>query len=144
MLQRQIAFAALERAGLAPGPSDSPLAGFLKWLQRRPNVCWDEAVTRARRDVPDQLDALAVALWNSGDVVVRANVMRMLDPAQPDELATLGKLIARARGERDSQPLRAALERRHPEVVTRIARKRTLAPRLRAEVRELSRPGLGG
>jgi len=144
MLQRQIAFAALERAGLAPGPPGSTLARFIGWLRRRPDVCWDEAVARARQEVPDQLEALASALWNSGDVVLRANVMRMLDPAQPDELATLGKLIARAHGEQDSEPLRAALERRHPEVVARIARKRALAPALRAEVRELSRLGLGG
>jgi hypothetical protein len=139
MLQRQIALAALEHAGLTGAPPGSPLARFLAWLAQRPEACWDDVVARARRDVPDQLDALAVALWDSGDALLRANVMRRLDPERPEELATLEKLIGRARGDADAESLRAALEGRHPEVVARIARKRAVPAALRDEVRELVR-----
>jgi hypothetical protein len=139
VLQRQTALAAIKRVRVPRGPHAAALKQFTDWVATGTDVSWAEAAARARRDVPDQIDTLALALWGTGDVVVRANVMRALDPARPDELATLEKLIARARGEADAEPLRAALERRHPAVIARVARKRAVPVALHAEVVALRR-----
>jgi hypothetical protein len=130
MLQRQTAISALKRI---PPPPKTPLREFVDWLERAPSATWSTAADRARRDVPNDIETMALALWTTGDVLLRTNLMRTLDPARPDELAVIGELIGRARGAADAPALRAALERRHPDVIARIARKRAVPPALRAE-----------
>jgi hypothetical protein len=129
--EQRIALKALEKARL---DKDAAVRPFFAWLERRPYPTWKDVFQVVRADHAASKERIIQALWGSGDPVVRANVLRGLDPGLPDEDAILHKLVSAVTGVKDTPVLRALLRSRDRRLLERIARKRTLPVDLRREV----------
>jgi hypothetical protein len=137
MLQRQLALEALRKAGLYPAARGTTIGDLIGWIKNHPEADWAAIADRVRSHAGEELGQLALAVWRSDDKVLRANILRNLDPARPTEAALIKKLLGEARGDRDVPELRALLEHRDRELIKAVRRKRNLTLEVRAEVEAL-------
>jgi hypothetical protein len=127
MHQKELARRAWENAGLYKSKNEK-LRAFLKHFDATPAACWTDVVKEVREHYPELKAQLIAPLWNSGDRLLRINLLRGADPAQPDEVALLQKVAATLRPERDPVELRVAATIASPEVLGRLAKLPGLTP----------------
>lgn len=129
MHQQELARRAWEKAGLYKS-KNAKLRAFLAHFDATPAACWPDVVNEVRTKYPELKAQLIAPLWNSGDRLLRINLLRGADPSQPDELALLQKLAANLRPERDPVELRVAATIESPEVLARLGKLSGLTPEL--------------
>ena len=139
MLQRAMATHAWHQDGL---DKDKRLRGFFAYLDKHPDACWDELAKLVRETYAKYLDRLLLPVWNTGDAIVRANILHRLDPSRPDEAKLLDQFVADLDG-LDARQIGAAVETGRLEVMQGLAKRDDLTPALaelvRMRVRALSR-----
>jgi hypothetical protein len=121
MHQKELARRVWEKAGLYRS-KNARLRAFLAHFDATPGTCWPDVVNEVRAHYPELKAALVVPLWNSGDPLLRANLLRRADPSSPDEDALLQKFAASIRPERDPAELRAAATIDSPAVLARLGK----------------------
>jgi hypothetical protein len=133
MYQKDLIRRAWEEAGLYRR-RDPKLRRFLERLDQ-PGDCWPELVEAATTEYRDYLETLARPLWETGDALVRLNLIRAADVRDPEQRAVLEDWIGKA-GRGDVQELHAIARVGDLPLVERVARKRSLPPELRDYVVE--------
>ncbi|HET7187587.1 MAG TPA: hypothetical protein VFI52_05505 [Gemmatimonadaceae bacterium] len=129
MHQQELARRAWEKAGLYKS-KNAKLRAFLAHFDATPAACWPDVANEVRTKYPELKAQLITPLWNSGDRLLRINLLRGADPSQPDELALLQKLAAGLRPERDPVELRVASYIESPEVLSRLTKVPGLSPEM--------------
>jgi len=122
MHQKDLALRAWRAAGL--DRSDDPrVVAFLQRVQTAPGACWAELVEECRNRLRDQVRILFAPLWQSGDKLLRVNLIRAADPARNDEVELLLGAVRACDAMRDEPELRAAVEKRHEGLLAPAASK---------------------
>jgi hypothetical protein len=136
MHQREAARAAWAAAGLTTS-RDEGLRRFMATFDALPNDCWPQVIALVREEYPQYLERLATPLWNSGDPLLRVNLLRYADPSRQDEAEWVDRITARLDPERDGYELSAAVEHASAKLQDRILRRKKPpdAIRLRAHQR---------
>ncbi len=125
MYQREKVRRALAQARIFD-PEDRGAQEFLKELDRRRGACWPELAQVLRKCCPKLKEPVAQAIWRTGDKLLRANLIQVLDPQQRDELRILTTLTRQARADRDVLELQNIIERDNPELLGLVAKKKGL------------------
>jgi hypothetical protein len=133
MYQKDLIRRAWEEAGLYRS-RDAKLQRFLARLDD-PGECWSELVEAATTEYSAYLPTLARPLWETGDSLVRLNLIRAADLEDPPQRAIVEDWIRRA-GSGDAQELHAIARIGDLPLVELVARKRSLPPQLRDYVLE--------
>jgi hypothetical protein len=94
MYQKEAAKAAWMAAGLYRS-RDPKLRDFLKHVETDEQDCWSKLAKRLRTNSPELLEQIVTPLWNSGDKLLRVNIVHYLDPSRKDEHDLLDKLSRR-------------------------------------------------
>jgi hypothetical protein len=108
-----------------------------------PEQAWEAIVQWLRRTETKRHSALVTAIWESGDPLLRLNLIRHLDPTFPDELRWLTRLVNVSRAGEEARELYAIALKRHPALCAAVLRKKDLHASLRTAV-EHCLPDPGG
>ncbi len=133
MHQKELAKQAWEQAGLYRS-SDRKLRDFLRHVEELPGDCWPELVQEVRDKYPDYKERLAIPLWETGDKLLRLNLIRAANPALKDETDLLRKFVRRADPQEDMHELRAVVNKDHPQLLEHVARKKGIDPGFKNQV----------
>jgi hypothetical protein len=133
MHQKDLARQAWRDAGLYRS-RDQKMRAFLEHFDDSPPDCWADVVETVRGDYPDLKAKLATPLWNTGDKVLRLNILRHADPTLPDELALLKKFTTKLDPDGDAPEIHTIARSDNPELLGRLARKRGLPAGLAATI----------
>ena len=125
MHQRETVRRAWEQTGIFK-QGGAKAEAFLRAFDE-PAACWPDLASRFRQCCPALKGKAAMAIWNTGDKLLRLNLARNLDPKQKDELEILRKLVRSARVDTDPQELVALIQRDVPELLQGVARKKGLS-----------------
>ena len=131
MHQKDLARQAWRDAGLYRS-RDQKLRAFLEYFDESPPDCWADVVETVRSAYPDLKAKLATPLWNTGDKMLRLNILRHGDPERPDELELLKKLTTKLDPAGDAPEIHTIARSDSPELLRRLARKRGLPAGLAA------------
>jgi hypothetical protein len=138
--QKDLARQAWADAGLYRR-TDPKLQAFLKHFEESSLECWPELVDEARTRYSEYVELLVMPLWNTGDKLLRLNLVRQADLKKTQEADLLAKLVQRARPTTEVHELRAIAESRDKKLLKLISRKRDLPPELASLVERLSATG---
>ena len=105
---------------------DARLQEFLKKLEDVPLNCWPEFIDDCRRNYADYKAKLVGPIWDSGDKLLRLNLIRAADTSLADELALLQKCIARCDPTQDQAELKAIVLKQDPQLNAQITKIRNL------------------
>jgi hypothetical protein len=131
MHQKDLARQAWREAGLYRS-RDEKVRAFLDGFDQSPSDCWADVVEAVRTDYPDLKAKLATPLWNTGDKLLRLNILRHTDPERPDELELLKKLTRKLDPVGDAPEIHTVARLDSPELLRRLARTRGLPAGLAA------------
>lgn len=106
MYQKAAAKAAWTAAGLYKS-KDAKLRDFLKHVETEEQDCWSKLAKRLRANAPEIFGQIVAPLWDSGDKLLRVNIVRHLDPSRKDEHDLLTKLSRRLDPRSDAPELAA-------------------------------------
>jgi hypothetical protein len=107
MYQRARVLQAFAAEGL-DGVSEPKLGEFLERVSRAEGDCWAELAQEVREKYPEYKERLGAAIWETGDPLIRLNLVRVIDKANDDERALLNKFVVLADPRHDAPVLRAA------------------------------------
>ncbi len=139
MHQRSAARAAWEAAGIYEKP-DPRLRRFFAAFATSAGECWPTLVALARADYANYKVTLASPLWNSGDKLLRLNLIRAADLNQPDELKLLVQFTGTCKPATDGPEIRALIETGNPTILAAVAKIAALTSNVRLTVNhELAR-----
>jgi hypothetical protein len=138
MHQKDLARQAWQAAGFYRSP-DAKLLRFLKHFDQSAADCWPDMVDECRARYPEYKERLVVPLWNTGDRLLRLNLIRVADFRFADELELALKYVQQSRPDAELPELRALIQKGHERVWRAIDRKRNLPPDLRTFL-DLHRP----
>jgi hypothetical protein len=124
MYQKALIQQAWAKAGLN-GTDDPKLAEFIKRVNRAEGDCWRQLALEVRENYPEYKERLVTPIWQTGDPLLRLNLVRALDINVNDERAMMIKFINLSDPGRDSAALRAAAAAAyHPDVQEAVARRK--------------------
>jgi hypothetical protein len=127
---RELARSAWRKAGLYR-TRDASLRACLDYFETHQADCWPDMVDAVRAICPNQKEMLVRPLWNTGDALLRANLIRAADLSQPDERTLLDTLLGRLDSRRDERELHIASRLKDAAILDRIARRRVISTDLR-------------
>lgn len=130
MYQRDLVRKAWADAGLYD-TKDIKLQQFLKHVEETPLDCWPELVELVRTQYPEYLDRLVTPIWNTGDKLLRLNLIRNAEPSQPDERKMVQKLVRQLRPETDTVELQAIIREAPVEILAQLANKKSIPDQLK-------------
>jgi hypothetical protein len=125
MHQREVALKALKKA--AGKERNSRIAEFVRFLGQHYELCWSDYVDVIREQFPADREAMALAIWETGDKVLRTNLVRHLDPGQPAEVKILQRLIKSCRGLEDEAELLIALEKDDRRILAQMKKLKSIS-----------------
>jgi hypothetical protein len=140
MHQKDLVKQAWESAGLY-SRRDAKLQQFLKHVDESPTACWPELIDLCRTRYPEYLEQLVTPIWNTGDRLLRLNLIRAIDLERQDEQALFTKLVRQSDLQHDEPELRAIIQVANRPVLDRMMRRRSLPQELKTLV-ELRRARL--
>jgi hypothetical protein len=120
MYQKDAVRQAWAAAGLYGG--DAKLRGFFEHVDASPIECWSDLAMLVRTRYPEYLEQLVLPIWNSGDKLLRLNLIRAAALDRPAELELLARLVPQLHGEQDEPELRAVVQRDHPQLLGLVAK----------------------
>ncbi len=126
MHQKGLVKQAWQAAGLYEG-KDLKLAPFLKLLDATSADCWPQLLAECRKNFGGYKAKLADPIWNTGDKVLRLNLIRSADLALPDEAAILQKYVSKCDPQRDALELRAFAQTGSPQLTRAVNKLAALA-----------------
>lgn len=135
MHQREAARAAWLAAGLHK-TADARLRRFLEIFEKQTDDCWPQLLALVRQDFPDYVEPLATALWNSGDALLRVNLIRNADLTRKEEAALVKRWSAALDPGRERRELVAVVERDHIELLDKVLARKQLPDSLRLAAHE--------
>jgi hypothetical protein len=130
MHQRETARAAWSAAGLTHA-DDAGLRRFFKDFDAMPERCWPELMPLVRNKYDAYLERLAMPLWESGDVLLRLNLIRHLDPAHKAELTLMQRLTDGLDNHQHRRELLGVVERGSEALLRRVLKRKGLPDSLR-------------
>src|SRR5213594_4063258 len=114
MYQKDAAKAAWTAAGLYRS-KDAKLRKFLKYFDDSPMDCWPEVVKKARSDYSEYMEQLVQPLWQTGDKLLRVNLIRYADLSHKNEFELLAKLSHKLKADEDRpNSLRSCMPEQNP------------------------------
>lgn len=76
--------------------SDDPqLVGFLQHFEKATLGCWPDLVPEVREHYSEYKEQLLIPIWDTGDKLLRLNVIRALSPDRSDELEIFRRIARR-------------------------------------------------
>lgn len=135
MHQRDAARAAWSAAGLTK-TRDEKLRRFLHAFDALPNDCWPQVVALVRKEFPEHLQQLALPLWNSGDKLLRVNLIRHADLSRKDEADLVGRWATSLDAERDGYELSSVIELGGAELLDKILKRKKLPEGIRVRAHQ--------
>lgn len=131
MHQRDAVKAAWAAAGLYRS-KDAKLREFLKYVDGLSKECWPEAVKKARSDYSAYIPQLVEPLWQTGDKLLRVNLIRYADLSRKDERELLGRLSRNLKAQEDGPELSAIVYGGTKPLLAEILKRKDLPAGLRA------------
>jgi hypothetical protein len=122
MYQKALIQLAWARAGLN-NTDDPKLAEFIKQVNQAQGDCWAQLAQKVRERYPEYKERLVMPIWQTGDPLLRLNLVRVLDINIDDERGILINLISGSDPRHDAPALRAASAVNHPDVLEAVARR---------------------
>lgn len=115
--------------------NDAKLQRFLKLVDDQSTDCWPELAAEARANYPEYIDELVRPIWNSGDELLRLNLLRHAELSNKhNQKLVLGFVKKDLRAGRDDRLLSVAVRIGTKEMIDHIERKRDLSSRLHQQV----------
>ena len=111
---------------------DPKIGAFLKRFEETSVDCWPELVKELRERYPEYKEQLVVPIWNTGDKLLRLNVIRSFELDRNDEVALLQELVRRSDLQQDAVELQAVVCRDHEQLLNQVAKKRGLSSELKS------------
>jgi hypothetical protein len=133
MHQKNLVKQAWQAAGLYQS-KDAKLQQFLKLIDG-PLACWPELVDECRRNYAKYKTRLAQPIINTGDTLLRLNLVRVIDAQYDDEVQLLRTLIQQSDPQKDEPELKAVALKNVPALTKAIAAKPGLSKELESIVR---------
>jgi hypothetical protein len=130
MYQKAAAKAVWTAAGLYRS-RDPKLRDFLRHFETEEQNCWAKLGKHLRAQAPELLEQVVAPLWDSGDKLLRVNIIRHLDPARKDEHALLDKLSRRLDARADAPELAAIARSSTTAAIERLAARNDVAEPIR-------------
>jgi hypothetical protein len=130
MHQKDLVKQAWERAGLYRS-KDAKLRQFLAHFENVRTDCWPELAAEMRGRYPEYLDVLVQPLWDTGDKLVRVNLLRLARLDDKRERALVDKVIAASDPRTDAVELRTAVLRGDATLAGHVAAMKGLDPDMR-------------
>jgi len=130
MHQKDLVKQAWEKAGLYRS-KDAKLRQFLAHFENVRTDCWPELTAEMRDRYPEYLDVLVQPLWDSGDKLVRVNLLRLARLDDKRERALVDKVIDASDPRTDVVELRTAVMRGDATLASHVAAKKGLDPDMR-------------
>jgi hypothetical protein len=121
MHQRGLVKQAWQAAGLYDG-KDPALPAFLRLLDATATDCWPQLIAECRKNFAAYKAKLADPIWNTGDKLLRLNLIRSADLALPDEAAILQKYVAKCDPQRDALELNAFVQTGSPQLTKAVSK----------------------
>jgi hypothetical protein len=138
MHQKDAAIKAWEDAGLFR-THDKRLRELLERIRTSPVGCWPEYVDLVRGEYSTYKERLVRPLWESGDPLLRVNLIRAASPRAYKDEAELLKRFAKEVDPRKDQHEVLALARAGDDKLRRqLAKRKDMPPRLAAAVDQVS------
>ncbi len=125
MHQKDAARRAWQEAGLYRS-SNPQVRDFLRRFENSSAACWEELADVVRLEYPDLKETLVRPLWDSGDKVLRVNLLRLADLRQDDEAELYGEATGTLRGDKDAPELETVIRGGEKQFLDQVGRKRTL------------------
>lgn len=76
--------------------SDDPqLGAFLRHFEKATLGCWPDLVPGVREHYPEYKEQLLVPIWDTGEKILRLNVIRALSPDRSDEVEIFRRIAQR-------------------------------------------------
>jgi hypothetical protein len=133
MHQKDLARQAWQDAGLYRSRNKT-LQAFLRRFEESESDCWDDLAEAVRTGYPELKTKLATPLWDTGDKLLRLNLLRLADPDQQDEVALLKRFTGKLDPVRDVPEIRTLARIDNPDVLGRLAKVRGLPAELGATI----------
>jgi hypothetical protein len=130
MYQKAAAKAAWTAAGLYKS-KDAKLRDFLKHVETEEHDCWSKLAKRLRANSPELLEQIVAPLWDSGDKLLRVNIVRHCDPSRKDEHDLLDKLSRRLDPRIDAPELTAIARSSTTRAIEHLAARKDVAEPIR-------------
>lgn len=135
MYQKEAAKAAWTAAGLYRS-RDPNLRAFLKHIDTAAPDCWVKLAEKLRAEHPQLLEPIVAPLWNSGDKLLRVNIVRHLDPSRKDEHDLLDRLARKLDAKDDGPELVAIARSGTTKAIDRIAKRSDVPEPIRGLARQ--------
>lgn len=102
---------------------DPKLRDFLKHVETEDQDCWTKLSKRLRASSPELLEQIVEPLWNTGDKLLRVNIVRHLDASRKDEHDLLTRLSRRLDPRIDAPELAAIARSGTTKAIERLVKR---------------------
>ena len=130
MHQRDLVRKAWSDAGLY-NTKDAKLQQLLKHVEETPLDCWPELIELVRTQYPEYLEKLVAPIWNTGDKLLRLNLIRNTDFSQLVEKKLAQKLIRQLKPANDALELHAIIRGAPVDVLDQVDKKKGIPDQLK-------------
>jgi hypothetical protein len=132
MHQRDAAIKAWEDAGLFR-TGDRRLRELLERIRTSSVECWPELVELVREEYASYKERIVRPLWESGDTLLRVNLIRAADPkAYQDEAGLLARFAKEIDPQEHEHEVLALARAGGEKLRTQLAKRKDMPPRLAA------------
>lgn len=121
MHQRELARAAWRKAGLY-SVRDRDMMAFLNRFEKETDHCWQDLAETVRKTCPQHKAALVMPLWETGDPLLRKNLLDTADLSQEDERKLVERLLGNVDPRRHGPVLLDAVRLEDPRILDIIDR----------------------
>lgn len=130
MHQRELAREAWRQAGLFE-TRESDLRAFLDYFEKEVGGCWPDLAEEVRATCPRHKQTLAIPLWQTGDPLIRMNLLNTANLSLRDERRLVERLVGRIDFRISGTELIEAIRLDDPAILDLISRHHDLSPILR-------------
>jgi hypothetical protein len=74
---------------------DARLQSFLQHFEQTIHGCWPDLWPMVRESYPEHKEQLLTPIWDTGEKMLRLNVIRALSPDHSDEVEIFGRIAQR-------------------------------------------------
>ena len=118
---------------------DAKLRQFLQHFDDARMECWPELVAACRAHYPEYKAVLAKPLWDTGDKLLRLNLIRAADTTHKDEVSLVKGFVDASHALDDQPELQAVVHLGHARLAAAVAAKPGVPKDLAVLARERSR-----
>ncbi len=130
MYQKDVVKKAWEAAGLYRSRKPK-LRQFLKQVDESTTHCWEQFAQAIRERYYDYLEEIVVPLWQTGEKLLRLNLIRLAEPSRKKEQALLEEWTRRCDPKKEDLELRALIRTGSKPALDQILKHKRFPERLK-------------